>query len=87
MTLPIFTMAGGDSGGTVTSSGLLVNKPITPPAIPVDMATLPGFRAVPPKLVKRIVAGEYIGIWELLPETWQMETEGCHILRGHAAAW
>lgn len=44
---------------------------------------LPGFGAVPPKLIKKIIAGEYVDIWELLPETWHIETEGscCHAKR------
>ena len=49
-----------------------------------DLAGLLGIGSVPPKLIKRIVAREYIDIWELLPETWQVETaEGacCHSKR------
>ena len=47
------------------------------------MATLPGFGAIPPKLFQKIIAGEYVDIWELLPETWQIENEGsyCHSKR------
>jgi hypothetical protein len=43
----------------------------------------PGFRLRLPKLTKKILAKEYVDIWELLPETWQVETEGtcCHTKR------
>ena len=32
------------------------------------------------KLIKRIVEKEFVDIWELLPESWQLESEGtcCH---------
>ena len=38
---------------------------------------------MPQKLVKRILAKEYLDIWELLPETWQLESENrcCHTKR------
>lgn len=46
-------------------------------------ASLPGLGSVPPKLVKRIQGKEYIDIGELLPETWQLESENtcCHSKR------
>jgi hypothetical protein len=42
-----------------------------------------GLGSVPPKLVKKIVGKEYIDIWELLPESWHIETDGscCHAKR------
>ena len=48
-----------------------------------ELAGLPGFSSVPPKLIKKIIAKEYVDIYELLPETWQVETEGlcCHTKR------
>ena len=48
-----------------------------------DLPIIAGFGSVPPKLVKRIVGKEYVDIWELLPESWQIETEGscCHAKR------
>lgn len=48
-----------------------------------DLAGLPGFGSVPPKLVKKILAKEYVDIWELLPETWQVEADApcCHTKR------
>ena len=47
------------------------------------LGELPGFGSVPPRLIKKILAKEYVDIWELLPETWQVETEGscCHSKR------
>jgi hypothetical protein len=50
-------------------------------------AGLSGFGSVPPKLIKRIVAREYMDIWELLPETWQVQTAPAATLSGHAVAW
>ena len=48
-----------------------------------DLASLPGFGSVPPKLIKKILAKEYVDIWELLPDTWQVEADGpcCHTKR------
>ena len=56
---------------------------LTQSATPTSVAMLPGFGAVPPKLIKKIVSCEYVDIWELLPETWQVENEGscCHSKR------
>ena len=52
-------------------------------AKPEDLTSLPGFGSVPPKLVKKILAKDYVDMWELLPETWQLESEGtcCHAKR------
>ena len=52
-----------------------------------DLLALPGFSAVPPKLMKRIVDKQYIDMWELLPETWVLETESscCHSKRPRRA--
>ena len=82
--LPIFSLAGG---GVRTSSAAHFAWPTAVAlgrvATPEDLASLPGFDSVPPKLVKRILAKEYVDIWELLPETWQLEAEGfcCHSKR------
>jgi len=48
-----------------------------------DLVSLPGFSSVLPKLIKKILAKEYVHIWELLPETWQVEAEApcCHTKR------
>ena len=44
-----------------------------------DIMQLPSFGSVPPKLAKRIIEKEYVDMWELHPETWQLEIEGqCH---------
>ena len=56
------TLAGGGSAGVSSKTS--------------DIMQLPGFGSVPPKLTKRIVAREFVDMWELLPETWQLETEG-----------
>ena len=48
-----------------------------------NLLALPGFSSVPLKLVKRIVERQYVDMWELLPEMWQIETEStcCHSKR------
>lgn len=94
--LPIFSLALGAGSGTQTTSVLgwpsllssTLTKPVNPAVVdqghPLEIAGLPGFGSVPPKLIKRIVAREYVDIWELLPETWHVESaEGacCHSKR------
>ena len=60
----------------------------TSSAKPGDLARLPGFGSVPPKLVKKILAKEYVDIWELFPESWQLEAQGscCHTKRPRRSA-
>lgn len=41
-------------------------------AMTIDPNT-PGLALIPPKLVQRILKGEFIDMYELLPETWRME--------------
>ena len=87
--LPLFTMPSAGTGTTPGSSAgpvwpSVVSSPAsTPPGAPVALGELPGFGSVPPRLIKKILAKEYVDIWELLPETWQVETEGscCHSKR------
>ena len=45
-----------------------------------EVETLPDLKVVSPNFVKKIVAGEYVDIWELLPETWHIESKRscCH---------
>ena len=52
-------------------------------AVSSDLAHLPCFGSVPPKLIKRIVAKEYVDIRELLRESWQIQADGscCHTKR------
>ena len=38
----------------------------------VPLGTTPGLALVPPKVVQKILRGEYIEMHELLPETWRM---------------
>ena len=45
---------------------------------------LPGFGSVPPKLIRRILAKEYVDIWELLPEPWQVESAHAAMLNALA---
>ena len=87
--LPIFSMATAGGGGPPSSAAhvawpsTVVTTSVAGASQPTDVDHLPGFGSVPPKLVKRIAAKEYVDIWELLPETWQVETEGscCHTRR------
>ena len=87
--LPLFTLAGGSGTQTSASTGL----PRWPLPIQTtskgadgagsDLLALPGFSSVPPKLIKRIIDKHYVEIWELLPETWQLESEStcCHVTK------
>ena len=48
---------------------------IPPPTVqPSPTPSIPGFSAVPAKLVRKKRALEYIDMWELLPETWHLDT-------------
>ena len=91
--LPTFSMATGAGGETQPTSVLCwpavlagtskepTGKDLGIEGPSAEVASLPGFGSVTPKLIKKIVAREYVDIWELLPETWQVEeTDGscCH---------
>ena len=83
--MPIFTASG--NGGIRTSDSSLGPTVYNSgcgsiPSLGVAVAgtfSIPGFAAVPAKLVQRIWALEYVDMWELLPETWRLETaeRGC----------
>ena len=64
-----------------TSTGVPVSGVARP--LPLDLSMIPGFGSVPPKLIRKILAKEYIDISELLPDSWQIEAEGscCHSKR------
>ena len=53
--------------------------PLVHPAVPpaADLlggaAAIPGWGSVPPQLTKKILALEFVDMWELLPESWQLE--------------
>ena len=50
----------------------------------VGVTSIPGFTAIPAKLIRRIWALEYVEMWELLPETWRQDAaqvECCHAKR------
>jgi hypothetical protein len=34
---------------------------------------IPGLALIPPKLVQKILKGDYVDMHELLPETWRLE--------------
>ena len=73
----------GSSGSALVWPTAVSSVPSGPAPSTADLARLPGFGSVPPKLVKRIVEKEFVDIWELLPESWQLESEGtcCHSKR------
>ena len=87
--LAIFAMSSAGGGAASGPSALpawpaVVSTPApTTPGAPAVLGDLPGFGSVPPRLIKKIMTKEYVDIWELLPETWQVETEGscCHAKR------
>ena len=53
--------------------------PLVNPAVPpvADLcggaAAIPGWGSVPPRLTKKILALEFVDMWELLPESWRLE--------------
>ena len=58
----------------------VINPALPPAADPVGGAmALPGWGSVLPRLVKKILALEFIDMWELLPESWRLESteSGC----------
>ena len=42
-------------------------------SIPAAVATIPGFSSLPPRLIRRIVAREFIDMSDLLPEAWRVD--------------
>ena len=83
--LPVFSMAAPGRAGVLSSAALITPRMATAltAAGAGDLTNIPGFGSVPPKLIKKIMAKEYIEIGELLPESWRVETEGtcCHTKR------
>ena len=83
--LPVFSMAAPGRAGVLSSAALITPRMATAltAAGAGDLTNIPGFGSVPPKLIKKITAKEYIDIGELLPESWRVETEGtcCHTKR------
>ena len=58
----------------------VVNSVVPPVADLVGGAmVLPRWGSVPPRLVKKILALEFVDMWELLPESWRLEStvSGC----------
>ena len=58
-----------------------VVNPVVPPATDLvgEAMALPGWGSVPPRLVKKILTVEFVDMWELLPESWRLESteSGC----------
>ena len=83
--MPIFTASG--NGGIPATAALAQVSTTQAAGVPIPSLgiaiagtfSIPGFAAVPAKLVQRIWALEYVDMWELLPETWRLETaeRGC----------
>ena len=64
-------------------SAVFPTLPVIPlPTVqPSPTPSIPGFSAVPVKVVQKIWALDYIDMWELLPETWHLDTTSiscCH---------
>ena len=77
-------------GLTSSVCGQTAIVPLVNPAVPpaADLlggpVAMPGWGSVPPRLTKKILALEYVDMWELLPESWRLEpAEGgcCHSRR------
>ena len=51
-----------------------VKNPVLPPAADLvgGAMALPEWGLVPPRLMKKILALEFIDMWELLPESWRL---------------
>ena len=63
-----------------TATPCTVTPGTAAPPILAEISSLPGFASVPSRLVKRILAKEYIDMTEMLPETWRLEmsaASGC----------
>ena len=58
-----------------------VVNPVVPPAANLvgGAMALRGWGLVPPRLVKKILALEFVDMWELLPRSWHLESteSGC----------
>ena len=93
-TLPVFSVASTDGLDAFAAAALahlgddaplpatsttgplvLAGASVTP-----QLAHLPGFSSVPPKLIRRITSLEFVDMWELLPESWRVDSasqSGC----------
>ena len=93
-TLPVFSVASTDSLDAFAAAALahlgddaplpatsttgplvLAGAGVTP-----QLAHLPGFSSVPPKLIRRITSLEFVDMLELLPESWRVDSasqSGC----------
>ncbi len=83
---PLFSLMGRD-GPPLLSTSSLPSWPISASAVPKDTGAtnnsalaLPVFSSIPPKLVKCLLEKQYVEMWEMLRETWQLEAEStcCH---------
>ena len=84
--LPVFSLppAGGAGKSSLPTWPGAARLTVAAGAAPsAELLNLPGFSSVPQKLLKKIVAKEYVDICELLPEMWQIKTESscCHAKR------
>ena len=63
----------GDGATALTSPSTSV--PIADKPIPANVASFLGVAEVPAWIIWRIVAKEYIEIWELVVQSWKLEAE------------
>ena len=69
---PLPTMAQLLAAGQPPPGG----APLLDPTDPTNkLEGMLGLATLPPKLMKRILQKEYIGMYEILPESWRLETE------------
>ena len=62
-----------------------VVNPVVPPAADLvgGAMALPGWGSVPPCLVQKILALEFVDMWEILPQSWHLDlTDAIDVVRG-----
>ena len=66
----------------------VVNSVVPPAADLVGGAmALPGWGSVPPRLVKKVLALEFVDMWELPPESWRLESTESGCCNPHRSRW
>ena len=80
--MPTFSVA--SSAALLPSAALVLTTPAGPshlsslpptPPTPTSSASIPGAALVPPKLVSKILRGEFIEMREMLPDAWVMDDQ------------
>ena len=77
--MPVFTEAPSDGHNPAASVVTCQSEKgsSTTPKVVLSasqiVGAIPRFATVPPKLIQKIINGEYVDMSELLPETWRLE--------------